>query len=103
LAGSASALYGSRDTRTTSVVFSQFSNTSTTRTTENDDRGWAKNVEGEAALTFGLGPGSGQLDLGVRVEAWFDQSKDYATASGKELDRHNWGPFARYTINVSGP
>lgn len=103
LAGSASALYGSRDTRTTSVIFDSFFGVTTTTTSKNDERTWVKNVEAEAALTFGLGPGSGELDLGVRGEAWFDQSVDYATASGRELDRNNWGPFARYKLNLSGP
>ncbi|MGH1419120.1 MAG: Lpg1974 family pore-forming outer membrane protein [Hyphomicrobiaceae bacterium] len=103
LGASGSILWGRQKVETT--VNGAFLNLPTTRTNFKDsDTTWVGNVEGEAALNFEpFGRGMGQLDIGVRAEGWFRQSEDYAEAvgGGDKQDRHNWGPFGRFTMKIN--
>ena len=105
LSGSGSYLYGRRKAETETIVFSGIPlSMRNSDMFEDGDNTWVFNIEGEAALSLlPFGAGNGQLDIGVRAELWDDIGVDHAMAvgGGNELERHNWGPFARFTTNLT--
>ena len=101
LGGSASALFGKQESTIDAQVFSSFFGNSTSTSLAVSENDWVGNVEGEAAIKFKpFGPQGGNLAIGVRAEAWFDQ---FRGPNGQDLDRYDWGPFIRFNISLNRP
>ena len=107
ISGSASALYGDRE----SVMQATHGDPTVTSASTKSTSVWVYNVEGEGALTL-VTSIPGEFAIGARAEAWFGEAIGNATGSSctpnngqntgctrtSGSDHFNWGPFARWKL-----